>query len=562
MNSQNEHYDIHDLLIYLLENDLTDSQRDHLIEWSQRDPGAVTIYHDFLRTYSIISHEISSRVEINDGASSDTQFDQAVWEALLDYEKTAPEIQIPHEKLKQKLIQKVVYPPRKKREKTKFGVFILLNTAAILLFVLFLRFAAPDSEIEVATLADSMNARWANVEREMVKGASIATSNKSLLLREGYAELLYNNQTKVIIEGPAEFKILAEDQIKLSYGRLYAIVPREAIGFTVKTLSSQIVDLGTEFGVQADFQGDTTLHVMKGKTVLIAGDKSNKVSVEATEGVAKKVSAENQTISDISCNTRLFAREIDSTCNLVWRGQMKVDLADIVGGGDGFGTGRESLGIEPTSGKLVNNPSMFERTQKTYGYSSVPGIPYIDGVFVPLGGDNPQVVTSRGDVFKECPETDGRYWIEITNKPLTSLSGNADGQTDDIQLARLDGVQYGTDMHPAIMMHANTGITFDLEVIRSTIPGVKIRNFTSFCGLSETLNSTALQKEASADMWVLVDGQPREKIHVDFLEKDHAFVTVNIDDKDRFLTLVSCSDWNAGDWTFYGDPALELERLN
>lgn len=316
--------------------------------------------------------------------------------------------------------------------------------------------------------------------------------------------------------------------------------------------------MGTEFGILADLQGGTSLHVIKGKTVLIAGDKSNKVSVEASEGVAKKVSAGTQTITDISCNDRLFVRDINSARNLAWRGQMKVDLAGIVGGGNGFGIGREHLGIEPASGELVNNPSMLARTQDTSQYASVSENPYVDGVFVPLGGDSPQIVTSNGDVFKECPETDGRYWIEITNKPLTGFQGDP----GSIQLARLNGVEYGTNTHPAIMMHANTGITFDLEIIRSIIPSARICRFTSSCGLSDTLDRSSLRSDASAEMWVLIDGQPREKIQVDYKDESSSFVTVNIDDNDRFLTLVSCSDWNAGDWTIYGDPALELERID
>jgi len=121
-------------------------------------------------------------------------------------------------------------------------------------------------------------------------------------------------------------------------------------------------------------------------------------------------------------------------------------------------------------------------------------------------------VTSRGDVFEECPKTYGRYWVEITNKPIIGFPQDP----DSMRLAQLNGVEYGSNTHPGIMMHANTGITFDLEAIRSIIPNSRIRRFTSFCGLSETLNGLPLMDYASADMWVLVDGQRREKIHVDF----------------------------------------------
>ncbi len=91
------------------------------------------------------------------------------------------------------------------------------------------------------------------------------------------------------------------------------------------------------------------------------------------------------------------------------------------------------------------------------------------------------------------------------------------------------------------------------------MPNLRISRFTAFCGLSETLIGTSLQDDASAEMWVLIDGKPREKVYVGFSNISHAFLDVSIADTDRFLTLVSSSDWNAGDWTLYGDPVLELE---
>ena len=546
-------YEIHEAILRLLNNNSTPEQFTELQEWLGEDEKALAYYCEFIRDYSLVKGQVQSKVN----PFELVEFDQELWQALAQEEKKAPVLELPTDKPRPELIQKIVYPPREKHKISKLAIFSLaVNAAAILFIVLFLKFA-PTKPVEVATLSDDMNAKWADVDASMRKGVRLSDSGQALMLREGLAELTFDNNAKAVIEGPAEFQILTEDQIKLNYGRLYAIVPRKAIGFTVKTLSSKIVDLGTEFGVRADYLGGTSLHVVKGKTVLIADNKSDEVSVEVGRGQAKKVSTETRTISDIPCETHFFAREINSANNLVWRGQTKVNLADIVGGGNGFGTGRECLGIDPASGKLVDRPSMSSRTQETSQFALVAANPYIDGVFVPLGGDSQQVVTSEGDVFKECPKTDGRYWIEITNKPVTGLQNNA----ESIQLAQLNGIEYGTERHSAIMMHANSGITFDLQAIRSIIPNSRITNFTSSCGLSETLKETALQNEASAELWVLIDGQPRQSVHVDFEGKSNAFLTVNIDDNDRFLTLVSCSDWNSADWTLYGDPVLEL-KLN
>lgn len=107
-------------------------------------------------------------------------------------------------------------------------------------------------------------------------------------------------------------------------------------------------------------------------------------------------------------------------------------------------------------------------------------------------------------------------------------------------------------------MHSNTGITFDLDAIRSSIPGVRIRRFTSICGMSDTIT----QQNVQADMWILVDGQNRQKMHFVYNQSPHyTYANVEIHDQDRFLTLMSTDgeDSNGGDWTFFGEPALELE---
>ena len=114
MSSKSEDYQIYDLLIILLEGDLEDCQRDRLIEWSRNDPDAVDKYHDFLRAYSIISNEISSRVEYEYGESTDTQFDRALWADLAEAEKTAPAIEIekPAPQKEPVKMLKIERPPR------------------------------------------------------------------------------------------------------------------------------------------------------------------------------------------------------------------------------------------------------------------------------------------------------------------------------------------------------------------------------------------------------------------------------------------------------------------
>lgn len=65
------------------------------------------------------------------------------WEAMANYEKQAPELELPKEKPQRELIQKVVYPVPEKRKISRFGIVTLLNAAAVLLFFLVLRVVPP-----------------------------------------------------------------------------------------------------------------------------------------------------------------------------------------------------------------------------------------------------------------------------------------------------------------------------------------------------------------------------------------------------------------------------------
>ena len=227
-------------------------------------------------------------------------FDMDLWQEMAEFEKTAPVLEIPKEKPPRELTQKVVYPPREKQKVSKFSlVFLVINAAAILFFILFLWIAPSKQLIEVATLSDSMNAKWADIYSSIQNGYRFVATPEKLTLKKGLVELTFDNHTRAVIEAPAEFQILADDRIGLTYGKVYVMVPPGAIGFSVYTPNTKIIDLGTEFGVQVDAGGDTRLHVLKGKTSLISGRESNRTSIEVVKNTAKRISGVTKEISDI-----------------------------------------------------------------------------------------------------------------------------------------------------------------------------------------------------------------------------------------------------------------------
>lgn len=541
-----------------LDGTLADAQFYELVSILKTDPEARQYYARTMSTISVFRDTLPLTLESSARQLGENSFDSEFWRTLSQEENDAeplpacpvlPTREVITDVRQRKAMLKI------RRQKYPVSLWLSIGSVAALLIMVAYVMLNPRMTDPVATLTASYNAQWQ--PKMLDAGSRLANEGTPMKLLGGLAKLRFDSGAELVLEGPAEFQILAEDRIELRSGKIYATVPQEAIGFSISTQNARIIDLGTEFGMNVDEQGNTYLHVIKGSTRLIAGEKSGKKdSVEVSKGDAKRVSGNSTAIWDIPCNTQLFVRAFNPDTGSVWNGQSKLDLADIVGGGDGFGLSQKCVGIDPVNGKFVDSLVLLNRKPATNDYHPVLDISYIDGIFVPQGGPVGQVVSSQGHVFAECPQTDGRYWMEVTNRPITSPAGTNLGKGRDLDVVRLEGVQFGTPQHPAIMMHANIGMTFDLDIIRTKVPGTTIRAFTSLCGLSETTS----KEDASAVLWVLVNGQVREKIPVNTLQNQHD-VSVALSDSDRFLTLIATDGGNGigGDWTFFGAPALWLE---
>jgi len=550
-SSRQDFNEVNHLIELAIEGSISLEQSRLLNQWIINDPVIRRYYCEYIQL-TVCIEQLSANISKDDLLDCDMIFDQEWWNQLAREENTAPELEMPLDQSRQELIQKVVYPPREKRKLSKFSIFMLLNTAAIVLLFIVLKFAPPKGGFEVATLTDSLDAKWANVSLPMEKGSRIVTGNKRLLLCEGYVKLLFDNHAQVTVEGPAEFQILAEDRIGLNYGKVYSSVPDEAIGFSVYTQNAKIIDMGTEFGVVAEVGGHTQLHVLKGKTLLMAGGAS-KANIEVNEGTAKKVSGDTGEISELGCRTDYFVRTINSESNLIWKGQNTINLADIVGGGNGFGTGTLELGIDPVSGKL--SVEILERRESGSDYRSVPSSSCIDGVFIP-NGRTQQIISSQGHLFRECPPTSGLCYNIIKNveKPIDSIVRNVISPQLPVK---------------SILLHANAGITFDLQEIRRLLPNETITRFQSTIGIRRWVTRP---QASNADFWVLVDGELRfSRINLK-IDEIH-LIDIELSGEDCFLTLVETDGGDPegrvlddlaispidSDWGMFVDPVLVLK---
>jgi hypothetical protein len=551
-------YQLSELIFLMLEGVITPEQKKQLAQRLREDPAALNYYVEYMMQYSALIQPGDISVADLPQETASPVLETSLWLALSEFEQKAEAVEV------EKPVGKPTAAPSRpansagRKGVSKLSLYaLLLSTAALVFLITYALLIPPDLGREVATLTGTLNARWDSAAFR--EGMRLSTQSQPLWLREGMAAIQFDNGSTVVLEGPAEFSILTDDQVQLRHGRLYASVPGPAVGFTVSTPYSKIIDLGTEFGVKTDPDG-MEVHVMAGKTMLISAlAKNTKNQCELQEGQAKAVTAGGQ-VEDIAFRGNGFVRRFSPQTQFVWKGQ-NVNLADIVGGGSGFGTGRLNAGINYHG--QITALETFTSSEGPREYVPVRDTALVDGVFIPNGLSQ---VSSNGLTFEFEP-TNGRYWLGVLNGAWHQIALTVKVPRHQL---RLNGKEYGTAENPAIYLSSNQGITFDLQAIRD-FTKMEIRRFTALCGLSETYRDyweimkqyPYFPQEPSASFYVLVDGKVRF-VQQDMTPYESArAVAVEIGPEDRFLTLVTTqgSDkTNNGDWTLFAEPFLELQK--
>lgn len=573
MKDRDRDYDkqcrLYGLLLHAIEGDLSDKQIQELNDLIVSDPDTAKHYLEFMNLYSELSpYGDIGYINLSTCGSEAQKYDLFL-QSLANQEQISPRIETKKTSTESEieLVQKVTYGDTKFFTLKKTSVVsLILSAAALILLVLFARFAPQKHGIPVATLIDSLDAKWSGKDDQLQNGDQIVTSTEAYILQAGYAQLRFTNDTLVAFEGPAEFQILTDDQIKLNYGKLYSIVPKQAFGFMVSTPRAKIVDLGTEFGVYQGRSGDTELHVIKGCANLISGGQVDNVNMPVTQGDAKRITALTGNVENIACDTTLFVRKIYSQQKCVWRGQTAINLADIIGGGNGFGTGKINKGIEVATGKMIPDLLSDQIKVGPAGYREVKENRFIDGVFVPGREEGTTAIASDNSISVKFPKTSGNYWGGIFNGAFHQ------GDKVSRHTLKLNSTVFGDLTNPAISIHSNQGITLDLFEIRKNIPEAGITQFRSLVGISETvkdyvdeamtLDAQTLSQRtfSTAVFWVFLDGKKVYESEMSNTDKP-VQLEIPIHTNDRFLTLAVTEGGDAWgyDWALLGRPELVLE---
>ncbi len=202
-----------------------------------------------------------------------------------------------------------------------------------------------------------------------------------------------------------------------------------------------------------------------------------------------------------------------------------VSLADIVCGGEGFRTGNRNRGIDPVTGQSFEEKRGFLEGAAANRFVRS-NVRFVDGVFIPNGQSGPVTVTSSGLTIDGLPTTSGKAWDAVRSGPVNSHFSTS-----------LAGVDYATEPHELLSLHANAGITFNIRAIREhhQLKNVHLSGLAGYFGQTP---------KHAADIHIAVDGKivfQKQKIG-----RDDGLIDIHIaiPAEAEFLTLIATDGGN------------------
>jgi hypothetical protein len=219
---------------------------------------------------------------------SEDILDMAVWKALSEYERAAQAIEVSSDQPdQQEEFERVSVRVPEKRKISKFNIFTLVASAAILILaVVFTKYAPPAGGVLVGRLTQTVDAQWESADGDIVVGSELRAG--PLKLTKGLAEILFEDGATVILDAPVECILESPHQMYIAAGKAVASIHgTDKTAFVIRSPYGTVVDYGTEFGVQVG-SGQIETLVFQGSVALRDGDDpikfSNTLNLKAGEG--------------------------------------------------------------------------------------------------------------------------------------------------------------------------------------------------------------------------------------------------------------------------------------
>lgn len=112
----------------------------------------------------------------------------------------------------------------------------------------------------VARITNSLDAVWLGAYRSNGTWLTPGT----LELQSGSAEIIFDSGAEIILQGPAELKLITPYHADLVIGKATVKIPSQAAGFKLDTPSSSFSDQNSSFGIVVASDQSTEIHVIQG----------------------------------------------------------------------------------------------------------------------------------------------------------------------------------------------------------------------------------------------------------------------------------------------------------
>src|SRR5262249_27898956 len=119
---------------------------------------------------------------------------------------------------------------------------------------------------KIATVIQLDGVKWESDCEPLEEGESVPPGR--LHLRAGRVTLAFYSGVSLTVEGPADLELLTAERVFFHYGKLRARALPGADGFTVATDGYEVVDLGTEFGLNRETGGKSRVMVFEGEAAV------------------------------------------------------------------------------------------------------------------------------------------------------------------------------------------------------------------------------------------------------------------------------------------------------
>lgn len=297
-----------------------------------------------------------------------------------------------------------------------FGIALLTNS----------REKPPYRGAETAVLSKVVGARFnygVNGETSPSEGVRLREGLYELL--NGLIEIQYESGAILVLRAPATFNLVDSASVQLKDGQLSAHVPPAAKGFRIESPGATVIDLGTDFAVQAVRNKESEVHVFQGEVIVdLHGEKSKSVEkLRLVSGEAARVDFFTGMPSGIDLDAKRFLRSLRGEASSY--AQTVLDLDPAV-----------YYRMEPTSdGKRLmdSSPSGADATIH-FGRGNMPAWTAGKvGAALALGGPAEQTYASAS----QYPQAKGNMlsvaaWVYANSRPRwASIAKNWAGGDED-----------------------------------------------------------------------------------------------------------------------------------